>query len=520
MTEDTSKKKSADIPDAISKSVPRARSSAKDTGFSPVWVIPIIAALIGGWLVFKSAVEENVFVEVSFESASGLEAGKTPVKLRNVKVGEVTEVKFTEDLSEVVVIMDLTGVSLERLTDTTRFWVVRPRIGVEGVSGLDTLLSGAFIEIDPGEGGAPQKAFKGMEEPQIYQLGNPGTTFILKSKNLGSISRGSSIKYRGITVGSVTKYKLMEDHSDVQIEIFIESPHDKYITNYSRFWNISGVSIELDSKGFEFDMESVSSLVVGGIAFTNEYAPQNVVPAKQNNIFILHSSEEPDIEEVLTFGAPMKLYFDNGVSGLSLGAPVEYKGIRIGTVEKVGVETDKVKNEIATFAMIDIEPERLPTDDLSSNLSTRERTKLVYRFFEHMVSQGVRAQLKSNILTGQSLIVFDVFKDAKAEEVRYVNDIAIIPTVPETVSGLIKQINELLARLGALPMENIGKNLDEATESMNDLIKSLNVEEGGMTGVQVNETLNELSKAARSIRVMSEYLERHPEALIKGKRVE
>jgi len=503
--------------DTIPKAIPKALTTSKDFSISPVWVIPIIAALIGGWLVFKSAVKENVFVEVSFKSAAGLEAGKTPVKIRNVKVGEVTEVRFTKDLSEVIIVMELTGVSIERLTDTTKFWVIRPRIGAEGVSGLDTLLSGAFIEIDPGEGGVPQEKFTGLEEPQLYQLGNPGTTYILNSKKLGSINRGSSIKYRGITVGSVTKYKLSEDHSHVQIEIFIASPHDKYITRYTRFWNISGVNIELNSKGFDFDMESISSLVVGGIAFTNKYAPDNLSPAKENNIFTLHNTMKPDIEEVLTFGVPMKLYFDNGVSGLSIGAPVEYKGIRIGTVENVGVESSKREDDIATFAMIDIEPERLPSDDLNQDMNDQQRTQLVYRYFEHMVNIGVRAQLKSNILTGQSLIVLDVFTDAEKQSLKYVNDIAILPTMPETVSGLIKQINELLSRLESLPIENIGRNLDEATDNMNDLIKSLNVEEGGMTGVQVNDTMNELSKAARSIRVMSEYLERHPEALIKGK---
>lgn len=513
MTDDRSKNN----PQTIHAAIPKAASSSNGFSFSPVWVIPIIAAFIGGWLVFKSAVEENVFVDVSFKSASGLEAGKTPVKLRNVKIGEVTEVRFTEDLSEVEVEIELTGVSLDQLTDTTRFWVIRPRIGIEGVSGLDTLLSGAFIEIDPGEGGAPQTIFKGLEEPQIYQLGNPGTTYTLNSDTLGSISRGSSIKYRGITVGSVTKYKLTDDHGHVQIEIFIQSPHDEVVTKQTRFWNTSGVNLKLNSKGFDFQMESISSLVVGGIAFTNEYASENLVPAENNNLFTLHNTEIPEIEEILTFSVPVKLYFNNGVSGLSIGAPIEYKGIRIGTVENVGVETNNNRDEIVTFAMVDIEPDRLPTDELNPNLTTKERTKLVYRYFEHMIKLGVRGQLKSNLLTGKSLIVLDVFADAKKETIKYVDDIAIVPTVPETITGMVKQIDKLLARLESLPIESMGKNLNEAAENINKLINSLNVEKGGMTGVQLNETMNELRKAALSIRVMSEYLERHPEALIKGK---
>lgn len=501
----------------ISDKIPKAKLKTTEKSISPVWVIPIVAALMGGWLVFKGAIEENVFVEVSFESAAGLEAGKTPVKLRNVKVGDLTEVKFSEDLSQVIVVMELTGVSSERLTDTTQFWVVKPRVGVEGVSGLDTLLSGAFIEIDPGEGGKPVKKFTGLEEPQIYQLGNPGTKYLLKSDKLGSLNRGSPVKYRGIVVGSVTRYTLVDDHSHVEIEVFIEAPHDKFVTDYSRFWNVSGLNVELDAKGFDFNMESIGSLIAGGIAFTSDNAPDESQQAKENNLYTLHDKEEPEIEEILTFGAPMKLYFEEGVSGLSVGAPVEYKGIRLGTVVEVGVEKNKEENNIITFAMIDIEPERLPISADNESLSRKDRIKNVYQYFKHMVEQGMRAQLKSNILTGQSLIVLDVFTDVEKKHIEYKSDFVIVPTVPETVTGIIKQINELLSRLKSLPVESIGENLDEATKNINSLIKSLNVEEGGMTGVQVNETMNELSKAARSIRAMSEYLERHPEALLKGK---
>ncbi|MCW8933472.1 MAG: MlaD family protein [Gammaproteobacteria bacterium] len=497
--------------------IPKAKLKTREKSISPVWVIPIIAALMGSWLVFKGAIKENVFVEVTFKSAAGLEAGKTPVKLRNVKVGELTEVKFSEDLSQVIVVMELTGVSRERLTDTTQFWVVKPRVGVEGVSGLDTLLSGAFIEIDPGEGGKPVKKFTGLESPQIYQLGNPGTKYLLNSDSLGSLSRGSPVKYRGINVGSVTRYELVDDHSHVEIEVFIEAPHDKFVTDYSRFWNASGLNIELGAKGFDFNMESIGSLLAGGIAFTNDNAPAESRQAKENNLYTLHNKEGPEIEEILTFGAPMKLYFEEGVSGLSVGAPVEYKGIRLGTVVDVGVEANDDRNNIITFAMVDIEPERLPVKTVDENLSRKERIKNVYQYFEHMVEQGMRAQLKSNILTGQSLIVLDVFTEVDKKRLEYKTGFVVVPTVPETVTGIIKQVNELLSRLKSLPVESIGGNLDEATKNINNLINSLNVEEGGMTGVQANETMNELSKAARSIRVVSEYLERHPEALIKGK---
>lgn len=504
----------------MTEELPQAKIKTKSTSFSPIWVIPIIAALIGGWLVFQSAIEKKIFKEVTFNSASGLEAGKTAVRLRNIKVGIVTDVKFSDDLSEVIVVMEFTGITEERITDTSRFWVVRPRIGLEGISGLDTLLSGAYIEIDPGKGGDMADKFTGHEEPQNYQLGNPGTTYRLSSNQLGSLSRGSPIQYKGVDVGAVTRYKLVEDHSHVEIEIFIRAPHDKFVTDNSRFWNTSGFEVELGAKGFTLDMDSVASIVAGGVAFSNSGFWTETKQASENSVYKLHDDKEVDIEEVLTYGAQMKLYFDDGVSGLSIGAPVEYKGLRLGTVTEIAVESNKSKTDILTYAMIDIEPERLPTDDQLAGLTKQQRIEEVYRYFKNMMKNGLKAQLKGNILTGQSLVNLDFFQETKNRSVKYVEGVFVLPTAPESLSGILQQVNSIMAKIEAMPLDKIGRNLDEATANINSLVKSLNAAEGGMTGVQVGEVMDELTKAARSIRSMSEYLERHPEALLKGKKSE
>ena len=511
----------ADNETELTSEIPEAELKKKSSGISAVWVIPIIAALIGGWLVFQNATEEKAIAEVTFKSASGLEAGKTIVKLRNIKVGEVKDVRFSDDLSEVVVVMQFKGVQQERLTDTTRFWVVKPRVGVGGVSGLETLVSGAYIEVDPGVGGEAATKFKGLEEPQIYQLGTPGSRYILHASELGSLSRGSPIKFRGIEVGTVTRHKLAEDHNHVEIEIFVRAPHDKYVKEKTRFWNISGLEVEVGAQGVKLDIDSMATLLAGGIAYSAEDNSATLAQAKEKSVFKLHEKEKPAVEETLTFGAPMKLYFDEGVSGLSEGAPVEFKGLRVGTVVNIAVETNIDKTEMLTFAMIDIEPDRLPIDDLETHLTGEQRLKSVYRFFEIMVNRGMRAQLKSgNVLTGQSLVALDIFPAAKKTKTKYVDGVFIFPTVPKRLAGIMSQVAGLMARLEAMPIEEISSNLEETTASINSLVKSLNAAEGGMIGVQMNEVMEELARAARSIRSMSEYLERHPEALIKGKRSE
>lgn len=500
---------------------PEALIKQKNNGFSAVWVIPIITALIGAWLVFQNVTEEKAVVEVTFKSASGLEADKTIVKLRNIKIGKVTEVKFSNDLSEVVVVMEFKGVKQERLTDTTRFWVVKPRIGAGGVSGLDTLLSGAYIEVDPGEGGQAADKFIGQEEPQNYQLGNPGTTYILKAKELGSLSRGAPIKFRGIEVGMVTRYKLVEDHSYVEIEIFVQAPHDQYIKQKTRFWNVSGLEVEVGAEGVKLDLDSMQTLMAGGIAFSTRNDSVDIAQATERTAFKLYETEEREIEEVLSFGAPMKLYFDKGVRGLSIGAPVEFKGLRLGTVVDIGVEFNQATTNVLTFARIDIEPDRLPASDRKTGLTDKQRVKMVYRFFEILVSKGLRAQLKSgNVLTGQSLVALDIFPSADKVGLKYIDGVAIMPTVPETLTGLMDKVDKIAAKFAAMPIEDIGRNLEETTASINNLIKSFNAAEGGMMGVQMREAMKELTRATQSIRSMSEYLERHPEALVKGKRSE
>jgi paraquat-inducible protein B len=511
----------ADNETELTSEIPDAELKKKSSGISAVWVIPIIAALIGGWLVFQNATEEKAIAEVTFKSASGLEAGKTIVKLRNIKVGEVKDVKFSDDLSEVVVVMEFEGVQQDRLTDTTRFWVVKPRVGLEGVSGLETLLSGAYIEVDPGEGGQPTTQFTGLEEPDIYQLGNPGTRYTLITNELGSISIGSPVKFRDIEVGTVTRYKLVEDHSHVEVEIFVRAPHDKYVKQKTRFWNVSGVDIKIGAEGVELGLDSMASLLAGGVAFSTENDSEAVPQATEKTAFKLYNTEEPEIEEVLAFSAPMKLYFDNGVSGLSIGAPVEFKGLRLGTVVDIGVEVNVDRANMLTFAKIDIEPDRLPIHGDIKHYTNEQRMRAVYQFLESLVNNGLRAQLTSgNLLTGQSLVALDIFPGAEKARLKYVDGLPILPTVPETLSGLMDQFEKVTARLEAMPIEKISLNLAETTESVNDLINSFNVAEGGMMGVQVHGIMEEITRAARSIRSISEYLERHPEALIKGKSAE
>jgi len=554
-----------DQPTQSGAAIATADVKHKSKGFSAIWIIPIVAAVIGGWMVFQNLLHEKPVIEVTFKDAAGIEAGKTVVKLRDITIGKVTQVEFAKDLGLIRVTLEFDGIKAEHIAENTRFWVVKPRIGVGGVSGLDTLLSGAYIDADPpAEPGKPATKFTGLEEPGNYQSGNPGTSYTLKAPELGSLSRGSPVKYRDVTVGHVTRYKLARNNAAVDIEIFIKEPYDKLVQKDTRFWNISGLKVDVGAEGVNLEMESVATLIAGGIAFSSSDSSTGML-ARADSVFNLYRAEhEKEEAEEVAFYVPMKLYFKDGVSGLLAGAPVEYKGLRLGTVEKVTAELSEDKSDMLTFAMVRVEPYRLPVDETKREYSDEDNAKSVYRFLEKLVAQGVRAQLKiGNLLTGKALVTLEHFPDAEPEPIKYANGIAVFPTVPESLAGVMQKIdgimtkvNEILAKIDAIPITRIGNNLEQVTakinkmpiveignnvaeatatidsipvtklsndlaktlESINALVISLNAAQGGIIGVQTREALVEITRAAHALRGMAEYLERHPEALLKGKK--
>ena len=488
----------------------------KSRKVAPVWIIPIIAAAIGGWMVLQKAFEEKVIIEVTFKDASGIVAGKTDVRLHNITLGKVTKVNFTQDLSRVTVTMEFQNIKSSQFTEEMRFWVVKPRVSIDGVSGLHTLLSGAYIEIDPGEGGKPATKFIGLEQPGVYQLGNPGTSFILHANELGSLHKGSPVKFRNVRVGTIQNYQLAKDNKQVEIEIFVRAPYDKIIEPQTRFWSLSGFKVDVNAEGVKVKVESIATLMSGGIGFFTKQISTNP-PSKEGDTFRLYDTEEELFEERIQFDVPIKLYFANGVKGLLKGAPVEYKGLRFGTVIDIGVEVSQEKEDLLTYAIIAIEPERLPHIECSK-LSSSERIDRVYDFFDVMVKKGLRAQLTNGyLLTGKSLVIFAVFPRAEKNTLKFANGIAIVPTVPEVLDSAIDKVNTILEHIANMPIVDTCKNFSKVALSLSRLAESL--DDGGVTGEQAREVMEELRKSARSLRGITNYLERYPEALIKGKGV-
>ncbi|MGW8393159.1 PqiB family protein [Pseudoduganella sp. HUAS MS19] len=508
---------------------------------SLVWLVPLLAALIGIGLVAKSYFDEGPTVVVSFRSGEGLEAGKTKVKYKDVDVGQVRAISLSPDLSKVLVTIDMNKDARRFTAADTRFWVVKPRVGVSGVSGLGTLLSGAYIGVDAGKSKESSHEFMGLEKVPQVAGDQKGTYYVLHGDSLGSIDAGSPVFYRRIPAGQVISYELENNGQGVAIKVFVNAPYDQYVGRNTRWWHASGVDLQLDSGGFKLNTQSVAALLVGGIGFESVTGRKPDAVAPPNTEFPLAADQARAMRE--HDGAPITtvFYFNQSLRGLSPGAPVDFRGIVLGEVRSVGVEFDPVKKDFRMPVTVDMYPGRLGrrfqetvTDDKDRNAGP-----LV---LERMVSHGLRGQLRTgNLLTGQLYIALDFFPNA-AQVKLDMNAYPIeVPTVPNALDELQAQIASIARKLDKVPFDQIGNNLRDSLQSADKLFRKVDsqlVPELQSTLGEARQTfgaaqqvlqqdspvqsdlrmaLQQLTQTLQSLNELSDYLQRHPEALIRAK---
>jgi len=547
----------SDVPEA-----PAAAVKAFKRRFSLVWLVPVVAALIGGWLVVKALTEKGPTITITFKSADGLEAGKTKIKFKDVDIGVVEEVHLGKDLSHVVAKAQLVKEAERFLSENTRFWVVRARVSASALSGLGTVFSGAYIDVDPGKQGKPATAFQGLEEPPIVTTGLPGRHFILESERRGSLEIGAPIYYRQIRAGEVVAYGLSEDGTKIVSKIFVNAPYHQFVRNNTRFWSASGVDLKLDATGVTLETESLVSIMVGGIAFdTIDATSGREEEAPEDSTFRLFPSHEAAKQKIYSTINHFVLLFDESVRGLAPGAPVEFRGIQIGQVIDIKSEFDLERNKVKIPVIAAVEPERISFIGKLPGGVTRET------LVDYLVERGLRAQLRTgNLLTGQLYVAIDLYPNAKPAALvrngRY--GYPEFPTTPTPFEEIGSKATQLVAKIDKIPIEQIGNDLREtmqgvkrianspelleAVKSLNAAVKelqalaaelrarttpeitatlqqaqrSLAAAEGSLAAdspqqYRVKAALDEISGAARALRVLTEYLEAHPESLLRGK---
>jgi len=508
---------------------------------SLVWLIPLLAALIGLALVAKSVMDQGPTVTVSFRSADGLEPGKTKVKYKDVDIGLVRTITLSRDLSKVLVLIDMSKEAKRFTAADTRFWVVRPRVGASGVSGLSTLLSGAYIGVDAGKSEETKEEFTGLEKPPQVATDDKGTKFTLHGESLGSIDVGSPIFYRRIQVGQVVGFDLDEKGRGVKMTVFVSAPYDQYVGKNTRWWHASGVDVRLDSNGFKVNTQSLAALLVGGIAFETMSGQKPDQQAAPGTDFPLASDQANALREPDGVPITTVLYFDQSLRGLSPGAPVDFRGIVLGEVRSVGVEFDPVKKTFRMPVTVDMYPARLGRSFQQSVASEQDRNAGPI-VLERLVARGLRGQLRTgNLLTGQLYVALDFFPNAPQAKLDVAQYPLEVPTVPNSLDELQTQIASIARKLDQVPFGEIGNNLRDTLKSANVLFKQLDaqvvpemkdtlgaarktfgeanqlLQKDSPVQSDLREALQQLTQTLQSLNALSDYLERHPESLLRGK---
>jgi len=514
-----------------------------------VWIVPLVAAIIGGWLVVKGILEKGPTITIRFTSAEGLEAGKTKVKYRSVDVGEVKRINVTEDLLGVVATVEMVKAVDPYLVEDTQFWIVRPRIAGGQVSGLGTLFSGSYIGSDPGKSRTKRRDFVGLEVPPIITTGMAGHHFALHAETLGSLQVGSPVLFREEEVGSIVAHEINKDGQGVTFRIFVNAPYDQYVNANSRFWNASGIDVTMDANGIRVDTESLVSILIGGVAFETfpGVGPQS--SANESQEFTLFKSRTEAMKRPDAISLPAVVIFDQSLRGLTVGAPVEFRGIAIGEVKAINMEYDKVTDKPSFPVTIAIYPLRLQAL-LGGQAEIANDPEVRRAKWDGLVAKGLRAQLRTgSLLTGQIFVAFDFFTNAPAAQINWTRNPPALPTIPSVLEEVQQSVVNIVHKIDKMPLEQIGLNLrqslatlDRTLTSTDKLVKGFESEvtpsvkatlkearktlhsaDQVLTAdspfmYETQELIRELSKTARSLRELTDYLDRHPEALIRGKK--
>lgn len=512
---------------------------------SLIWLIPLIAALVGITLVAKILLDRGPEVVLTFKTAEGLEAGKTAVKYKDVQIGVVQSLRLARDRSHVRVVLQLNKDADAFTAKDTRFWVVRPRLDTSGISGLGTLLSGAYIGADAGVDKESSSEFAGLETPPIVTRDASGRQFMLRSSDIGSLDVGSPVYFRRIKVGQVAAYELDADGRGVTLRIFVNAPYEKFVGANSRFWHASGLDMQLNASGVTLRTQSLATILLGGIAFR---APEdaNGPVAQENTSFTLAGDEAAAMKVPDGPAQTMLLYFNQSLRGLSPGAPVDFRGVVIGEVKSIGVEFDRAEREFRMPVLVQIYPDRVRRRVGQEAPESKRTQEEQMRF---MVGRGLRAQLRTgNLLTGQIYVALDFFPKAPKVQIDAMREPLELPTMPNSLDELQSQVQEIASKLNKVPFEEIGNDLrtslatlnrtlasaeklagtlnndvsPEITAAMKDARKTISSAERTLAQdsplqTDMRQTLQELTRAAGSIRVLTDYLERHPESLLRGK---
>jgi paraquat-inducible protein B len=508
-----------------------------------VWVIPIVAAFVGASLMVQSFRAKGPRITISFQSAEGLQIGKTLVKYRSIAIGRVSDVTLSPGDDGVEVTVDLERSAANAATEGSHFWVQHPRLGIDSEAHLDSLLSGAYIGVEMGRSGKVTHTFVGLEEPPALTHGRNGRSLTLHANTLGSLQPGAPLYYRQTRVGRVTRTGLTGDHQGVQIEVFIDAPHDQLLSSRSRFWNASGVDLSLNADGLQVRTESLAAVLSGGIAFEDAPAELPGSETNRDTELTLYASRVAAFAPAAGEAHLVRMRFKHALRGLNVGAPVEMVGVDIGHVSAIDLEYAPKDRSFAVVVSAMLYPQLLghayETLAAEGTAGSEERMAALVR---HLVDRGLRVQPRlGSLLTGQLYLAMDFLPSQSRVAFDESRRPLELPTVESTSGELQLRVASIAQKLDQLPLARMGEHLDANLASLqsllghvdNDLLppttRAVTQAHATLSALRemlstdsplqskVDQTLEETDATMQELRALAGYLRRHPDSLLRGR---
>jgi paraquat-inducible protein B len=508
-----------------------------------VWVVPIAAAVIGISLLIRNLQNAGPQVTISFLSGEGLQVGKTLVKYRDVAVGRVSAVGLSADHQTVVVSADLSKDAASLLKADTQFWIVRPRIGVGSVSGLDTLLSGVYIGMKSGSEARRERQFMGLENPPALTHGPRGRELQLHAAHAGSLAIGAPVYFRQFQVGRVIDENLLAD-GGTRVTVFVDAPHDAFVKAQTRFWNASGIDVKLGADGLNVQTESLAAVLAGGVAFDDGPSEVTAAAGSMPGEFTLYKNETEAMAPPDGDPHYVRMRFAQALRGLEVGAPVEFVGVNIGSVVAVDLGYEPKDRSFPVIVTAKVYPRRMGQayEALAARGHT-ESDETLAEFVGTLVSRGLRAQPRSaSLLTGKLYLALD-FLPASS---RVAFDASIRPLELPTVNGTFQELEASIGRLvkkaNDLPLRQIAADLHMDLNDLHETLSALHskvlpnavdtlsalhdtldsakrtLDVESPLQRSLTDTLTESRSTLQSVRDLADYLDRHPDALLRGRR--
>lgn len=562
----------AGVPDAGGRDAGGQDAEVRRRRLSWVWLIPVASALIGGGLLWSTLARRGPLVRVTFDTAESLQAGQSQVKFKDMQMGTVQGFELTPDRKQVVTSIRMTRQAEELLTEGAQFWVVKPRVYAGDITGLNTILTGTYVAMQPGEAGKPeQRAFTGLVNPPTLAPDQPGRTFNLTAARLGPVNLGTPVFFHDLDVGKVVGWDFAGMADSVTLHVFVNAPYAGWVHRDSRFWNSSGVDLRVGPEGVRLQVDSLKALVLGGITFDTPSGPDQAGASAEGDSFPLYANQEVAETATARRRAELASYFTGSVGGLAVGAHVTLQGMAIGDVTSVDLQYSTDTDQSRVRVGFALQLDRVAPVGTKPPQPFRE-------YLPTLVREGLRVRLRGgNLITGQKEVALEFMPGAPAAEVTQEGGVQVLPADNEGGGGLddlASTATQLMAKLGAVPFADIGQNLSGALHGASEVANSPQLRQAlarlngtlaavqdtvrhldagaapvlrrlpaiaadlqdtlaqvrslaasvsagssgdGRFGRDLDRMLTQVSEAAGSLRMVADLLTRHPEALIRGR---